>query len=155
MAETRELIGLRDVAVSLNAAQRDGRSAADRAVLRGHLNTLYDNYVRRHGPINRFTLVQRTLTQKQHDDRLAKLEKEWRAKTKAPPGAPTAARSPRTLPPNGKRHAFDKPLSPVMRRRHLDGGMQYDPGWGRVASLEIFDEDTGTATKAPSAPPMS
>lgn len=146
VAETRELIGLRDVAASLNAAQRDGRSAADRAVLRGHLNTLYDNYVRRHGPINRFTLVQRTLTQKQHDDRLAKLEKEWR-EDEGTPGRPYSGTVPEDVAAQWEEQA-SKPLSPVMRRRHLDGGMRYDPGWGRVASLEIFDEDTGTATKA-------
>ena len=57
LAETRELIALRDVATSLITSQRDGRPQAERDQLRGHLNTLYDNYVRRHGPINRFTWI--------------------------------------------------------------------------------------------------
>ena len=50
LAETRELIALRDVTTSLITSQRDGRPPAERDQLRGHLNTLYDNYVRRHGP---------------------------------------------------------------------------------------------------------
>ncbi len=32
---------------------------------------------------------------------------------------------------------------------HLDGGMKYDPRWANVAALEIFNEQTGEAVKAP------
>lgn len=39
--------------------------------------------------------------------------------------------------------------APYKKRRHLDGGMRHDPGWALVASLEIFDEDTGSAQKSP------
>ena len=39
--------------------------------------------------------------------------------------------------------------APFKKYRHLDGGMRYDPGWAVVSSLEIFDDDTGTAAKAP------
>ena len=79
LGETRELIGLRDVAASLIASQRDGRPAAERDQLRAHLNTLYDNYVRRHGPLNRFTWVYPSVTPQRHDQRLADAEAAWRA----------------------------------------------------------------------------
>ena len=39
--------------------------------------------------------------------------------------------------------------APYKKRRHLDGGMRHDPGWAIVSALEIFDDDTGTAAKAP------
>jgi N12 class adenine-specific DNA methylase len=38
---------------------------------------------------------------------------------------------------------------PYKKRRHLDGGMRHDPGWALVSALEMFDEDTGQARKAP------
>lgn len=86
LAETRELIGLRDVAASLIASQRDGQPSAERDQLRGHLNTLYDNYVRRHGPLNRFTWIYPNVTQERHDQRLAAAEAAWRLHEGTPGG---------------------------------------------------------------------
>lgn len=146
LAETRELIGLRDVAASLIASQRDGRPAAERDQLRGHLNTLYDNYVRRHGPLNRFTWVYPTGTQERHDQRLAAAETAWRA-AEGTPERPYTGPVPDDVAAQWDTEASEAP-APYKKRRHLDGGMRHDPGWALVASLEIFDEDTGTAQKS-------
>ncbi|WP_183155387.1 hypothetical protein [Mycobacterium persicum] len=147
LAETRELIGLRDVAASLIASQRDGRPPAQRDQLRGHLNTLYDNYVRRHGPLNRFSWVYPSITQERHDQRLAAAEAAWRA-AEGTPERPYDGPIPEELAAQWETEAWEAP-APYKKRRHLDGGMRHDPGWALVASLEVFDEDTGSAHKAP------
>ncbi|KWX20438.1 helicase [Mycolicibacterium wolinskyi] len=148
LAETRELIELRDVATSLHHAQRDGRPQAERDQLRGHLNTLYDNYVRRHGPINRFTWVYpKEITQVRHDEKLAAAEARWREK-EGQPGAPYRGPVPDELLAQWDAAAWETP-APYKKRSHLDGGMRHDPGWAVVAALENFDENTGAARKSP------
>ena len=147
LAETRELIGLRDVAESLITSQRDGRPPAERDQLRGHLNTLYDNYVRRYGPVNRFTWVYPNVTQERHDQRMAASETAWRA-SEGTPARPYAGPVPDELAAQWDTDAWEAP-APYKKRRHLDGGMRHDPGWALVAALEIFDDDTGQARKAP------
>jgi hypothetical protein len=133
LAETRELIGLRDVAVSLIASQRDGQPAAERDQLRGHLNTLYDNYVRQHGPLNRFTWVYPTVTQERHDQRLAAAETAWRT-AEGTPERPYTGPVPDDVAAQWDTEASEAP-APYKKRRHLDGGMRHDPGWALVASL--------------------
>ncbi|MGV7254596.1 helicase [Mycobacterium kansasii] len=148
LAETRELIELRDVATSLITSQRDGRPQAERDQLRGHLNHLYDSYVRRRGPINRFTWVRpKEPTQQRHDQRVAESEARWREK-EGEPGRPYRGPVPPELAQQWDAAAWSTP-APYKKRRHLDGGMRHDPGWAIVSALEIFDEDTGTARKAP------
>ena len=147
VAETRELITLRDAANSLIVSQRDGRPAAERDQLRGHLNHLYDSYVRRHGPINRFTWVRpKEVTQERHDAKVAAAEAKWRAK-EGEPGKPYRGPVPAELLDKWDTDAWTAP-APYKKRRHLDGGMRHDPGWAVVSSLEIFDEATGQARKA-------
>ncbi|VBA62314.1 helicase [Mycobacterium attenuatum] len=146
-AETRELIGLRDVAASLIASQRDGRPPVERDQLRGHLNTLYDNYVRRHGPLNRFTWVYPSVTPQRRAQRRTAAETAWRT-AEGTPEPPYTGPVSDELAAQWDTEAAEAP-APYKKRRHLDGGMRHDPGWALVASLEIFDEDTGTAHKAP------
>jgi N12 class adenine-specific DNA methylase len=147
LAETCELIGLRDVAESLVTSQRDGRPPAERDQLRGHLNTLYDNYARRYGPLNRFTWVYPNVTPERHDQRLAAAETAWRT-SEGNPGRPYTGPVPDELAAQWDTAAWEAP-APYKKRRHLDGGMRHDPGWALVAALEIFDDDTGQARKAP------
>jgi hypothetical protein len=148
VAETRKLIELRDVASSLIASQRDGRPQSERDQLRGHLNYLYDSYVARHGPINRFSWVQRKEpTQQRHDDVVADLEKRWRDK-EGEPGAPYRGPVRDELAEQWDSAGWATP-APYKKRPHLDGGMRHDPGWALVSALEIFDDDNGTAAKAP------
>ncbi|ORJ54338.1 helicase-related protein [Mycobacterium simiae] len=147
LAETRKLISLRDVAASLIASQRDGRPPAERDQLRGHLNTLYDNYVGRHGPLNRFTWIYPSITPERRARRLDDAEKAWRT-AEGTPAHPYTGPVPDELAAQWDTEASEAP-APYKKRRHLDGGMRHDPGWALVASLEMFDEDTGTAQKAP------
>lgn len=145
--ETKELIALRDVATALIAAQRDGEPEHDRDQLRAHLNTLYDNYVRKRGPVNRFEWVQRNATQALHDKRIARLETTWREQ-EGTTGRPYDGPVPTELVDQWETEAWEPP-EPFKKFRHLEGGMRYDPGWAVVSSLEDFDEETGIATKAP------
>lgn len=148
LAETRELIALRDVAASLIASQREGRPQTQRDQLRGHLNHLYDTYVRRHGPINRFTWVYpQEPSQERHDQKVAAAEAHWREK-EGHPGSPYRGPVPPELAKQWDAAAWSTP-APYKKRRHLDGGMRHDPGWALVSALEIFDDDTGQARKAP------
>jgi N12 class adenine-specific DNA methylase len=148
LAETRELISLRDVATSLITSQRDGRSQDERDQLRGHLNSLYDKYVRRHGPINRFTWIYpRDVSQARHDEKVAAAEARWR-ENQGQPGAPYRGPVPDELADQWDTAAWETP-APYKKRHHLDGGMRHDPGWALVSALEIFDDDTGQARKAP------
>ena len=148
LAETRQLIELRDVATSLIASQRDGRPQSERDQLRGHLNFVYDSYVRRHGPINRFSWVHpNEPTQERHDARVAEFEARWRER-EGEPGAPYRGPVPDGLAEEWDASAWESP-APFKKRRHLDGGMRHDPGWAIVSALEIFDDDAGTAVKAP------
>ncbi len=57
-AELRELLALRDEALNLVDAQATGGDRTEIQTRRARLNQLYDAYVQRHGPINRYKLVQ-------------------------------------------------------------------------------------------------
>ena len=147
IAETRRLIELRDAANSLIESESAGRPAAERNSLRGHLNHLYDSYVAKYGPINRFTwVIPKDITQEKHDARMAESEAKWRAK-EGEDGRPYGGPVPGKLLDEWEAKAW-KAGEPFKVRRHLDGGMRYDPGWGVVSALEKFEEATGQAYKA-------
>ena len=85
VAETRQLIALRDAFNSLVTSQSEGRPASERDQLRGHLNRIYDAYVAKYGPVNRFTwVIAKDITQDKHDERIAEYEVKWRAKEGEP-----------------------------------------------------------------------
>ena len=145
-AETRQLIDLRDAANTLITAQRDGRSVAERHQIRGHLNYLYDRYVRVHGPLNRFTwVIPADITQDVHDRKVAELESKWRQQ-EGEPGRPYTGEVPPQLAEEWDTKAWQQ-RDPHKRRAHLDA-FKDDPGWAVVSALEIFDEATGEARKA-------
>ncbi len=142
--ETRELIALRDAATAVITSQRDHAPLAEREHLRAHLNRLYDAYVAKHGPINRFKLTKpKAPTQETHDRRMAEWELEWRETNNDPAGT-----VPSELIEEWDIKAWE-PAAPQRRRPHLEGGILHDPGWANLAALEIFDEDTGVPKKAP------
>lgn len=145
--ETKELIALRDVATKLIAAQRNGDPEPERDQLRAHLGTLYDNYANKRGPLNRFEWITQNVSQTRHDKRLDDAEQAWREQ-EGEPGRPYRGPVPDELAQQWDNEAWEPP-APFKKYRHLDGGMRYDPGWAVVSSLEIFDDDTGTAVKAP------
>jgi len=148
VAEMRELLHLRDVGGALIRAQLDGLPAGERDQLRGELNRCYDVYVSRHGPINRFTWTKPAeITQAKHDERMSKAEAAWRRKN-AEDGVPYAGPVPVETQQRWDEAAW-VPSTPSKRAPHLDGGIRNDPTFATVAALEVFDEDTQTATKAP------
>ncbi|NEE01189.1 helicase-related protein [Phytoactinopolyspora halotolerans] len=57
-AELRELLALRDETLALIDAQATWADPGEVMARRARLNRLYDSYVERHGPINRYKLVQ-------------------------------------------------------------------------------------------------
>lgn len=148
VAETRKLIELRDAATAVIASQRDGQPTEEREQLRGHLNRLYDAYVSKHGPINRFKWIYpNPPTQQSHDRKVAAAEERWR-KQQGSDGRPYRGPVPGELAQRWDEAGWAE-RAPYKRRPHLDGGMKNDPGWATVAALEIFDEQTGKALKAP------
>lgn len=148
LRETRSLIELRDAATAVIASQRDDQPLQVREQLRAHLNALYDRYVSKHGPINRFKWIYpQPPTQEAHDRKVAKAEESWR-KARGEEGKPYRGPIPEHLLEDWSQKAW-APGSPYKRRPHLDGGMKYDPRWANVAALEIFNEQTGEALKAP------
>lgn len=148
LRETRSLIELRDAATAVIASQRDDQPLQVREQLRAHLNALYDRYVSKHGPINRFKWIYpQPPTQEAHDRKVAKAEESWR-KARGEEGKPYRGPIPEHLLEDWSQKAWE-PGSPYKRRPHLDGGMKYDPRWANVAALEIFNEQTGEAHKAP------
>ncbi|MFL0286804.1 helicase-related protein [Mycobacterium sp. SMC-18] len=148
LRETRSLIELRDAAQSVIASQRDDQPLEVREQLRAHLNRLYDAYVAEHGPVNRFKWIYPAPpTQESHDRKVAKAEERWR-KNQGEEGVPYRGPVPEHLREQWSEEAWE-PASAFKRRPHLEGGMKDDPGWAHVASLEIFNELTGVATKAP------
>ncbi|ODU08885.1 MAG: helicase [Pseudonocardia sp. SCN 72-51] len=147
VTETRVLIAMRDTAASLIASQRDGRPAAERDQLRGHLNHLYDNYVARYGAINRFTWVRfAEPDQAKHDKKVAGLEAKWRKK-EGEDGQPYRGPVPLDLAEEWDQKGWETP-EPYKKRGHLDGGIRHDPGWAVLSALELFDEVTGAAVKS-------
>jgi N12 class adenine-specific DNA methylase len=148
VAETRSLIDLRDAANAVIASQRDAQPLAMREQLRGHLNRLYDAYVTTHGPVNRFKWIHPAApTQDSHDRKVAAAEEKWR-KQQCVEGVPYRGPVPDQLAQQWDEAGW-MPRSSYKRRPHLDGGLKNDPGWAIVAALEIFDEETGKALKAP------
>jgi len=148
VAETRQLLHLRDVSGALIRAQLDGLPAADRDQLRGELNRSYNTYVARHGPINRFTWTNPAeITQAKHDQRMGKAEEKWRTRN-AEDGVPYAGEVPVVTRQGWEDKAWE-PTTPSKRAPHLDGGIRNDPTFATVAALEVFDEETQTARKAP------
>lgn len=148
IAETRKLIELRDAATAVIASQHDAQPIEEREQLRGHLNRLYDAYVAKHGPINRFKWIYpKPPTREAHDRKVAAAEERWR-KQHGFDGFPYRGAVPAELMARWDEAGWAE-RAPYKRRPHLDGGMKSDPGWANVAALEIFDEQTGKATKAP------
>lgn len=107
-AELTMLCELRDATRAVLAA--DAVDDPDAAETRRELNRLYDRYVARFGPLNRYTL------------------------------RPTV----RALDTDNE---GEEPAAKRVQPRM--GGFRSDPGWWPVAALEVFDDDTHTATKAP------
>ncbi len=141
--ETIHLLKLRDVANAVVSSQRAGQPNDVREQLRGELNRLYDTYVAKHGPIQRFKWSKPAIiTQDRHDKALAKSIEKWRQKN------PEQPRVPAELLEAWDEHAWETP-SQYKMRPHIVTALRNDPGWTTVLALEGYDELTGETRKAP------
>jgi N12 class adenine-specific DNA methylase len=148
--ETRALLALRDATTALVATQTTGAPPAARDQARADLAGIYDRYVATYGPINRYTLTEpRQPSTKQVAARLTELEQAWRDNL---PGDLTGKERAAEPVPDETLAEWDEiahePFPPVKRQPHL-ALLRTDPDFAAVIALELFDEDTQTATKAP------
>ena len=157
VAETRSLLGLRDIATALLASQgEDSAPLAERNALRAQLNSAYENYVARYGPLNRFReMGGRERTDSEVRERMAMFEARWRRDNGS--GRFDDAGEP-VLDDKGKpvidpyvgeipveaRDLFEvsawEPTPVQVRRDHLLP-VRSDPHMQVVLALENFDED--------------
>ncbi|WP_307856938.1 helicase-related protein [Mycolicibacter acidiphilus] len=144
LAETRELLAIRDAAEALIGSQRDQAAVGDRERLRTHLNRLYDTYVTKHGPIGRFKwTTPQPISLEKHDKRVEKAEEAWR-KAAGDYDGPVPA----DLLAEWDEQAWAE-STPSKRSAHIIAALRADPGWGQLSSLEAIDNDTGEVRKAP------
>lgn len=145
--EALALLAVRDEARAVIESQRSGAPEVERVALRRSLNTVYDAYSWKYGPINRFVLHASSPTRAKIAERLTASEKEWRL------SLPTDADVPPSEVPVPEELATQwrleagKQQDPVKKQDHL-AVLTGDPGRGLVLALESFDEDTGLARKA-------
>ncbi|MEC3919331.1 DEAD/DEAH box helicase family protein [Nocardia sp. CDC160] len=149
IAEWRELLGLRDVAATLVQAQLEGREHAERSALRGELNRRYDRYLETYGFINRFTWIEPPpVTEKRHRERVDAAVTAWRIE-QGEPGKPFAGPVPDEVLEHFTEQAWEPEREPFRKQAHLEGVLRNDPTIALVFALEVFDEDTGRASKGP------
>lgn len=156
------LIALGETVMELSEASRSRtHTVADRDVIRGRLNSLYDGYVRRWGPLNRFKLTDPTpLSDEKIAARLDKTITEWRIKTgreeAAADGLDPKDAGPYTgsIPDEVLEELREKAAEQPQPRRysaHLQGAIARDPRLGMVLAVENFqsrfDGSEAVATK--------
>ncbi|WP_416063844.1 helicase-related protein [Rhodococcus indonesiensis] len=156
------LIALGETVMELSEASRSRtHTVADRDVIRGRLNSLYDGYVRRWGPLNRFKLTDPTpLSEAKIAARLDKAITEWRIKT-GRDEAIADGLDPRdagpfegSIPDEVLEELREKAAEQPQPRRysaHLQGAIARDPRLGMVLAIENFqsrfDGTEAVATK--------
>ncbi|MFL1596150.1 DEAD/DEAH box helicase family protein [Rhodococcus ruber] len=156
------LIALGETVMELSEASRSRtHTVADRDVIRGRLNSLYDGYVRRWGPLNRFKLTDPTpLSDEKIAARLDKAITEWRLKTgrdeaiadglDPTQAGPYTGSIPDEVLEELREKAAEQP-QPRRHSAHLQGAIARDPRLGMVLAIENFqsrfDGTEAVATK--------
>ncbi len=141
--ETIHLLRLRDAATAVVGSQHHGMPEGERGQLRGELNRLYDSYVEKHGPVQRFKWsTPAGITQERHDSLLAKKMYSWRKKN------PDTQQAPPELVEVWDAEAWE-PRSPHKMRPHIVTALRNDPSWTTVLALEEYEEVSGHTRKAP------
>ena len=164
IVETRHLLELRDLTVAVIGAQTGGADLGTRNDLRADLNESYERYVSVYGPINWFTEQGgRERTDSEVRTRRATLEQRWRARNGSPrldnlgepvlddSGSPVIDPYPGALPPEELERIAEDAAAPTavqFRRNHM-AKLRDDPMTATLMAIEIFNEDTQTARKAP------
>lgn len=159
----KKLIALGETVMELSEASRDAASTvADRDVIRGRLNGLYDDYTRRWGPLNRFKLTApKPLTEEKIADRLDKAITKWREKVgraeaiadgiDPEDAGPYTGSIPDDVLDEMQEKAAEEP-KPQKNQHHLQGAIARDPRLGMVLAIEDFqsrfDGTDAVATKS-------
>lgn len=141
--ETRALLGLRDSVADLIAAQQIGADPEQRQTARAATRQLYDAYTAAYGAINRFTLKDTTSWVQVGNIDPEDVDPDWETRhAGAHLGKPqfTADGDPVI---QVQRHWLTQQRPPAVE------ALRTDPGFAAVLALELFDEDTQTATPAP------
>ncbi|MCX4097711.1 UvrD-helicase domain-containing protein [Nocardia sp. alder85J] len=146
--ETRALLDLRDHAYDVIIAQRsDDHNQTAQAQARADLNRVYDDYVRRYGPISRFKWQGgQERSQADHDARYARLEAQWRTGNGGE-GGPYLDALPPEVAEELDTQAWQTSAR-VKKRPHLEGAISRDPTMAVVLALEHYSDATGAVRKS-------
>ena len=146
IAETRQLVQMRELAEQAITTQRDGTStAAEKEQVRRDLNALYDRYVKHYGAINRFKLQGgRERTDSEQQERYAKFEAEWRERNADEQGWSYEGELPEKVADELLEKSWEATPKSA-RQTHLES-LRGDPSIAALLALEHFeaDEDAGT-----------
>lgn len=148
--ETRALLDIRDrVSVVLTTQSSATSTPADREQARTRLSLSYDDYVDAYGPINRFTLKERSPRAAAIEKEISAAERAWRGglpewMDKSQREAEVPSEEQRA---EWEQEAIDE-LTVIQKKQPHLSALRSDPGLGAVLGLEIFDEDTQAARKS-------
>ena len=141
-AEWVSLIDLRDAVLETRRADSSDDPETAKAA-RQRLNWLYDSYVAKYGPVNRFELVERKPTAKAIREALVEVEASYRIEHNLDPHDPLDDLTQQAL----EQEAQELATKPARVQSHL-AKILNDPQMAQVLALEIFNDDTGEARKA-------
>lgn len=136
------LLDLRDATLTLREAYTERDDTAISAA-QSRLESLYDSYVERYGPINRFDTVEKKPTKKALAEARTEVEAQYRATHGLDPHEPLDEATDREL----DELATEQATKPTKVQPHLRR-LESTPHFAQVLALEHFDESTGKASKA-------
>jgi N12 class adenine-specific DNA methylase len=146
--ESLALLGIRDTVRNVIDSQRAAAPENERVALREELTARYDAYVSAYGPLNRAVVTEaRPRSAADIAARMATLEREWRA---ALPIDGSIEPGSSIVPAEVKdvwREQAEQSRPATRTQEHLKI-LRGDPSLGLVLALEVFDEASGTTTKA-------
>ncbi|MBM4600400.1 hypothetical protein GS440_19545 [Rhodococcus hoagii] len=161
----QRLLAMGDTVLEIGKAARDlGSTAEDRQALRDHLGRQYDDYVAEYGFINRFKWTNHATenSPEKTAENFTKLEGQWRIQAARDLAvdrgvdpeelddldlAPFDGEMPTEVREALLEQARTPAQGPRKNRYHLQGAISFDPRIAMVRSLELFNDENGTAVK--------
>ncbi|MCD7053120.1 DEAD/DEAH box helicase family protein [Rhodococcus sp. BH2-1] len=161
----QRLLAMGDTVLEIGEAARDlGSTAEDRQALRDHLGRQYDDYVAEYGFINRFKWTNHATenSPEKTAENFTKLEGQWRIQAARDLAvdrgvdpeelddldlAPFDGEMPTEVREALLEQARTPAQGPRKNRYHLQGAISFDPRIAMVRSLELFNDENGTAVK--------
>ncbi|NKS71497.1 DEAD/DEAH box helicase family protein [Rhodococcus hoagii] len=161
----QRLLAMGDTVLEIGEAARDlGSTVEDRQALRDHLGRQYDDYVAEYGFINRFKWTNHATenSPEKTAENFTKLEGQWRIQAARDLAvdrgvdpeelddldlAPFDGEMPTEVREALLEQARTPAQGPRKNRYHLQGAISFDPRIAMVRSLELFNDENGTAVK--------